>query len=108
MNGQLTFANIKKHIAAPLANTEIYTTNDDGKSLEDVFGEMTASKFIIETMPIDFIYTVDRVLQEEAAAVADAGVPLTAAELGKLRKKLASERQNGLENDNVQDESSVW
>ncbi|KAJ3087085.1 DNA-directed RNA polymerase III subunit RPC3 [Quaeritorhiza haematococci] len=61
--------------------------------MEDVFTQMVEERFIIRTEYTDAVSDVDKILQEEAEAIAKSSTPLTPQEVAKLRKKLAADRQ---------------
>lgn len=61
--------------------------------LADVFSNLCESHFIVECIKEDSISTDDKRMKEEAEEVAKrGGLPLTATELTKLRRQLASKR----------------
>ena len=56
------------------------------------FEVLLKAKLIIQITPTSTLSTIDVVLQEEAKAFAEVGVPLSTLEKKKLRKRIADER----------------
>jgi hypothetical protein len=68
-----------------------------GIQATDPFHQLINTKLIVESTSKDSLYSVDTLMQDEAAVVEKMGVPLTKLELTKLRKKLAHERAESAE-----------